>query len=173
MLSGKESDLKFNSPKCMNCSAQTASEFIVEYDESVAYFRRDQECIGVLGTLCFDENLGGQINVEVEPLKDVPWQYRDYQSVFNSQYSDKLLPHQSFDHAIDIVEGQEPPWGPIYALLEKELEVLRTYLDEMLHSDKICPIKSSAGAPILFVPKKEGRGLRFCVDYRGLNKVTI
>ena len=29
------------------------------------------------------------------------------------------------------------------------------------------------GAPILFVPKKEGRGLHLCVDYRGLNKVTI
>ena len=83
------------------------SEFTVEYDESVAYFGSDQECIGVLGTLCFDENLGGQINVEVDPLKDVPWQYRDYQSVFNGQYSDELPPHRSFDHAIDMVEGKE------------------------------------------------------------------
>ena len=69
--------------------------------------------------------------------------------------------------------GQEPPWGPIYALSEKELEVLRTYLDDMLCSSKICPSKSSAGVPILFVLKKEGRGLRLCVDYRGLNKVMI
>ena len=127
----------------------------------------------MLGTLRFDEKLGGQINVEVEPLKDVPWQYGDYQSVFNGQYSDELPPHCSFDLAIDMVEGKEPPWGPIYALSEKELEVLRTYLDDMLRSRKIRPSKSSAGAPILFVPKKEGRGLRFCVDYRGLNKVTI
>ena len=43
----------------------------------------------------------------------------------------------------------------------------------MLTSGKIRPSKSSACAPILFVPKKEGRGLRLCVDYRGLNKVTI
>ena len=127
----------------------------------------------MLGTLRFDENLGGQINVEVELLKDVPWQYRDYQSVFNGQYSDELPPHRSFDHAIDMVEGKEPPWGPIYTLSEKELEVLRTYLDDMLYSGKIRPSKSSAGAPILFVPKKEGRGLCLCVDYRGLNKVTI
>ena len=63
--SGKESDLKFDHPKCKNCTAKAVSEFTVEYDESVAYFGSDQECIGVLDTLRFDENLGGQINVEV------------------------------------------------------------------------------------------------------------
>ena len=95
MLTGKESDLKFDSPKCKNCTAKSVSEFTVEYNESVAYFGSNQECIGVLGTLRFDENLGGQINVEVESLKDVPWQYRDYQSEFNGQYSDELPPHRS------------------------------------------------------------------------------
>ena len=54
-----------------------------------------------------------------------------------------------------------------------ELQVLREYLDTMLKSGKIRPSKSPAGAPILFVPKDHGRGLRLCVDYRGLNKVTI
>ena len=43
----------------------------------------------------------------------------------------------------------------------------------MLDSGKIRPSKSPAGAPILFVPKPHGRGLRLCVDYRGLNRVTI
>jgi hypothetical protein len=43
----------------------------------------------------------------------------------------------------------------------------------MLATGKIRPSKSPAGASILFVPKKEGRGLRLCVDYRGLNRVTI
>ena len=72
-----------------------------------------------------------------------------------------------------MVEGKEPPWGPIYALSVKELEVLREHLDTMLKSSKIRPSKSPAGAPILFVPKDHGRGLHLCVDYRGLNKVTI
>ena len=72
-----------------------------------------------------------------------------------------------------MVEGKESPWGSIYALSEKELEVLRTYLENMLQSGKIRPTKSSAGAPILFIRKKEGRGLCLCVDCRGLNKVTI
>ena len=50
---------------------------------------------------------------------------------------------------------------------------MRQYLDTMLKSGKIRPSKSPACAPILFVPKDHGRGLRLCVDYRGLNKVTI
>ena len=61
----------------------------------------------------------------------------------------------------------------MYALSEKELEVLKTYLDDMLRSGKIRPSKFSAGAPIIFVPKQDGRGLRLCVNYRGLNKVMI
>ena len=35
------------------------------------------------------------------------------------------------------------------------------------------PSKSSCSSPMLFVPKGHGRGLRLCIDYRGLNKVTI
>jgi hypothetical protein len=46
-------------------------------------------------------------------------------------------------------------------------------LDEMLRTGKIQPSKSPAGAPILFVPKPHGRGLRLCIDDRGLNRVTI
>src|SRR5437588_13094791 len=42
----------------------------------------------------------------------------------------------------------------------------------MLEQGKITPSKSPAGAPILFVPKKNGK-LRLCIDYRGLNNVIV
>ena len=109
MRTGKESDLKFDSPKCKNCTAKAVREFTVEYDKLVAFFGSDQKCIGVLRTLRFDEDRGGQIDVEVEPLKGVLWQYRHYHSGFDGQYSNELAPNRSFHHAIDMVEGKEPP----------------------------------------------------------------
>jgi hypothetical protein len=43
----------------------------------------------------------------------------------------------------------------------------------MLETGKIRWSKSPAGSPMLFVPKAYGRGLRLCVDYRGLHKITV
>ena len=37
----------------------------------------------MLGTLRFDADRGGKIDVELELLKGVPWQYRYYHSVFD------------------------------------------------------------------------------------------
>jgi len=84
----------------------------------------------------------------------------------------KLAPHRDIDLAIDLQPGKEPPYGPIYPLSQTELTALREFLEENLAKGFIRESKSPAAAPILFVPKKDG-GLRLCVDYRGLNAITI
>jgi hypothetical protein len=43
----------------------------------------------------------------------------------------------------------------------------------MRRRNKIQPTKSLAGAPILLVLKAHGKGLRLCVDYWELNKITV
>jgi hypothetical protein len=60
----------------------------------------------------------------------------------------------------------------IYPLSQKELAVLEEYIKENLKKGNIEYSKSSAGYPILFVPKKGGE-LRIYVDYRQLNDITI
>ena len=100
-----------------------------------------------------------------------PPEYSDFADVFAEEEAAKLPSLGGRTHDIEIEEGKTPPWGPIYNLAEKELQVLRQYIDDGLTKGWIRRSVSPAGAPVLFVPKKGGK-LRLCVDYRGLNRVT-
>ena len=141
----------------------------IEYDESLNE-NYDINVIGQLGMI----GINTQGVVEMNWKDYVPARYKEFIELFNPEGTTaELPPHRAFDHAIDLKEGEQPPWGPIYALSEVELQALKDYLNDMLKSGKIRPSKSPAGAPILFVPKNHGRGLRLCVDYRGLNRITI
>ena len=64
-----------------------------------------------------------------------------------------------------------PLFSPIYMLSEVEQLTLWDFLDENLANKFICLSKSPAGAPILFIKKKDG-SLWLTVDYCSLNKIT-
>lgn len=102
----------------------------------------------------------------------IPQEFQEYQDVFDKTAADTLPNRRPFDHQIPLFEGTMPPHGPIYPLSPTELKTLREYLDEHLANGFIRPSQSPAAAPILFVKKKDG-SLRLCVDYRGLNKITV
>src|SRR6266536_1034367 len=107
------------------------------------------------------------------PLLDkLPACLQPYPDVFSPDNAKKLAPYRNIDLAIDLQPGKEPPYGPIYPLSQTELAALRDFLEENLAKGFIRESKSPAGAPILFVPKKDG-SLRLCVDYRGLNAITV
>ncbi|KAJ1042189.1 hypothetical protein NDA10_007446 [Ustilago hordei] len=86
--------------------------------------------------------------------------------------ADKLPHHTKHDLHLELIEGGKPPQGPLYLKGPKEMSELRRYLDENLEKGFIRPSKSLARSPVLFIPKKDG-GLRLCVDYRGLNEITV
>jgi len=45
----------------------------------------------------------------------VPEWYKEFIDLFDPEGTTaKLPPHRSFDHAIDLKEGAQPPWDPIY-----------------------------------------------------------
>ena len=83
-----------------------------------------------------------------------------------------LPKHQPWDHEIELEPGKEPTFGPIYALSEKELSVLREYLEENLKKGFIRESKLLVDYLILFISKKDSK-LRLYVDYRKLNDIII
>lgn len=76
------------------------------------------------------------------------------------------------EHTIELESGARPHRAVPYRSGPKERELQGVELDKWLQEDAIEPSKSPWAAPVLFVPKKDGR-MRFCVDYRRLNAVTI
>lgn len=109
---------------------------------------------------------------DLELRQVIPSEYHDLLPLFKKKEADKLPPHRYIDHAIEIEQGKKPPFGPMYSMSNLELEALLRYLDENQKKGFIRPSTSSSASPVLFVRKPDG-GLRFCVDYRGLNEITI
>ena len=64
------------------------------------------------------------------------------------------------------------PYGLIYGLTLVKMEVLQKEVEENLTKSFFKSLTSLVGAPILFVKKKDKR-LRFYIDYKGLNWITV
>jgi len=109
----------------------------------------------------------------VDPRLFVPEEYHDIIDLFEKKNADKLPPHRDdYDFKFEFEPGKTPTFGPLYGMSREELMVLRQYLDEHLAKNFIRSSRSPFASPVLFV-KKPGGGLRFCVDYRALNEITI
>ncbi|XP_067233064.1 uncharacterized protein [Chanodichthys erythropterus] len=92
--------------------------------------------------------------------------------VFCPQRASKLPPHRPWDCAIDLLPGEPVPRGRIYPLSIPEEKAMEEYIKEALEQGYIRPSTSPAASSFFFVAKKDG-GLRPCIDYRALNKITI
>jgi hypothetical protein len=76
------------------------------------------------------------------------------------------------DREIDLVPGTAPIYKRPYRMDANQLAELKDQIQDLLDKGYIRPSSSPWGAPVIFVPKKDG-GTWMCVDYRALNEVTI
>jgi hypothetical protein len=104
------------------------------------------------------------VDPDVKPLLE------EFADVFESL--ETLPPERGIQHAIPLEPGVKPPFRPMYRLSPAEREEAERQIKEYLAKGWIEPSSSPFGAPILFVQKKDG-GLRICIDFRALNKVTV
>ena len=98
---------------------------------------------------------------------------REFSDVFPEDLPTGLPPvRKGHEFKIDLEDDVPPIHRPLYKLSPLELEEAKKQIEYLLEHEFIRPSESPYGAPVLFVPKKDG-GLRFCIDYRWLNKKTI
>ena len=108
-----------------------------------------------------------------ETFIKVSVKYSNFTDVFSLDLTSKLPEHTRInDHNIELVDDQQPLYGPIYSLGPVELETLKAYIETNLANNFIRLSKSLANAPILF-NRKSDSFFWLCVNYRGLNKLTI
>ena len=98
--------------------------------------------------------------------------YKEEINIFSNKLVSILLQNSKYDYIINLEEGKMLPQVPIYNLLQKELQILREYLESALKKSWIRPSKSPTRVPILFILKVEGI-IRLYVNYRRLNKIII
>ena len=106
---------------------------------------------------------------KVEP-KDIPV-VKEFLDAFPEDLPG-LPPDREIEFYIELIPGTAPISKTPYRMAPAELKELKTQLQELLDKGFIRPSHSPWGAPVLFVKKADG-SLRLCIDYRGLNQVTI
>ncbi len=111
------------------------------------------------------------IETMMKSSKEILEKYKDFADVFDKINADKLLEHDSQDHAIN-TKSKMLSFESVYNLSMIELELFKKYLDEFLTKEFIVFSSSFADASILFV-KKSKNDLKFCVNYKKLNAITI
>jgi hypothetical protein len=83
-----------------------------------------------------------------------------------------MPPNRDIEFVIDLMPGTAPIYKSLYRMATPELAKLKEHNKELLEKGFIYPSSSPWGAPMIFVPKKEGTQ-RLCVDCHALNEVTI
>ena len=97
----------------------------------------------------------------------------EFSEVFKDPLPVGLPPERAVGHSIPTEPGHPPPFRPMYRLSPLEYRELERQITEFLKAGILEVSQSPYGAPVLFVPKANGRGLRLCVDYRALNSITV
>ena len=108
-----------------------------------------------------------------EASSKVPSKYTNFIDIFLPKLTEELLKYMGINnHAIELIDDQQPSYGLIYSLGLVELVTFKVYIENNLTNDFIRLCKSPAKRPIFFNKKPDG-SLRLCLKYGGLNNLTI
>jgi hypothetical protein len=92
----------------------------------------------------------------------------EYLDIFPKELPSMLL-DCDIEFVIELVPGTAPIFKRPYRMAANQLAELKEQLQELLDKGYICPSASPWGAPIIFIPKKDGIQ-RMCMDYHSINE---
>lgn len=75
-----------------------------------------------------DINIALGVKKKQEPREIVPAEYDDRLSLFSEEGSNILLPHRKYDHQINLKEGKESLFSPLYGMGREELLMMKSTL---------------------------------------------
>jgi hypothetical protein len=110
------------------------------------------------------------------PASEKPWLSNligEFSEVFQDPLPGDLPPMRKEVHSIPTEPRHPPPFRQMYRLSPLKYRELEKQVTAFLKAGILEVSTSPYGAPVLFVPQYNGRGLRLCVDYRALNAITI
>ena len=153
-----------------NCQWLQAGTTVGTVEATCSQGTRDSKDAGANANKHSDFNpvIGEQLSTEErERVNDLLGRYRQCFSNSNIDLGQVDIA----EHAIDTGNAQ-PIYQPPYASSFKQRELVQEQVKEMLASGVIEPAAGPWASPIVLVRKNDGT-IRFCVDYRQLNKVTV
>ena len=108
-----------------------------------------------------------------DPKTVVPEEYHKFLDVFSKEASDTLSEHSKYDYKIRFLEGYKDYGNSsLRAMSEPKLQFVKKFVEEHLKKGFI----EASSAPCLssiMLAVKPGGDVRFCVDYRRLNELTV
>ena len=96
----------------------------------------------------------------------------EYGDVFPEKLPRGRPPKREIEHSCETYPESQAPNRASYCLAPAEQDELEAQIRDLAAQGFIRPSASPYGAPVLIVPKKDGRWW-MCIDYRGLNKQTV
>jgi hypothetical protein len=98
---------------CNNCTEAISTKFSLYTDSNILYHPEPM----VIGSISTQEE-------KIDPISLVPGKFQTWAHIMTKKVAAQPPQHRPYDHALDIKHSETPPWGPCYALSEKELQVL-------------------------------------------------
>jgi len=100
------------------------------------------------------------------------FEYHDFLDVFSCKLMNTLSERRFYDHKIQLQKSKTSIFKSLYDMSQDELQVLKKYLKNNLIKDFI-QVSSFFAISLIFFVKKSSEELRFCVNYRSLNVMTV